>query len=126
MQCPFELKQWWKHVQRCMVKGADLSTRDANEQTLLHWAITVGDAFFVTTLLKAGLDRNVKAKRRGPNTPGISPLNMAEGMQADGPIRMVIVHWEQIHHLVQLIITPLIGIVHWEYRDYLVPLRVLK
>ena len=60
------------------------------------------DSFRESILAKAGLDKNARSKRRGPKTPGITPLEMGEQMRPDGNVRIVLVFWEHIHNLIKL------------------------
>ena len=57
--------------------GADAFFRDSAGQTTLHWAVTMGDETLALKLLQLGLEPRARANRRGPNTPGIRPIDMA-------------------------------------------------
>ena len=49
------LQRWWADAKDAILQGADIDLRDDNGQTLLHWAVTLGDFKMVRELCKAGL-----------------------------------------------------------------------
>jgi hypothetical protein len=60
------LQHWWADAKDAILQGADVDLRDYNGQTLLHWAVKLGDFKMVRELCKAGLsalDGDVVAER---------------------------------------------------------------
>ena len=49
------LQRWWADAKDAILQGADVDLRDDNGQTLLHWAVVLGDFKMVRELCKAGL-----------------------------------------------------------------------
>ena len=49
------LQRWWADAKDAILQGADVDLRDDNGQTLLHWAVKLGDFKMVRELCKAGL-----------------------------------------------------------------------
>lgn len=76
------LVSWWRDVKEAILQGADAELRDNSEQTLLHWAVTLGDLKMARELLKAGgpttyLHAHVRARPAGPHRHGARPLDLA-------------------------------------------------
>ena len=60
------LQHWWADAKDAILQGADVDLRDNNGQTLLQWAVKLGDFKMVRELCKAGLstlDGDVVAER---------------------------------------------------------------
>lgn len=65
------LQDWWADAKEAILRGADVDLRDNNGQTLLHWAVMLGDFKMVRELCKAGLSTVAF------NWAGKSPLYLA-------------------------------------------------
>ena len=66
-----QLQDWWADAKEAILRGADVDLRDNNGQTLLHWAVMLGDFKMVRELCKAGLSTVAG------NWAGKSPLYLA-------------------------------------------------
>ena len=62
---------------QAVLDGADVQLLDNSGQSMLHWAVTMGDFKMVRELCKAGLQPTERAKPRGPNSPGHRPVDIA-------------------------------------------------
>ena len=73
---PESLYRWWEDVREATLDGADIQLRDNSGQTLLHWAVCLGDFKMAHELCKAGLSPTAGAKPHGPNRPGHRPVDI--------------------------------------------------
>ena len=81
---PLPLRRWYADFTALLEAGADLDTRDREEQTTLHWAVTCGDLAMVKRLVEAGLDPLARSRKQGPNLEGAFPLGLAlEGSEIE-------------------------------------------
>lgn len=76
-EAPEKMRIWWDDAKAAILDGADVALRDNSGQTLLHWAVCLGDFQVVAALLGVGLDPMARSKPLGPNTPGHRPYDIA-------------------------------------------------
>ena len=75
---PDALYRWWQDVKSAVLGGANLQLSDSSGQTLLHWAVCLGDFKMARELCKAGLSPTARAKRLGPSSGlGHRPVDIA-------------------------------------------------
>ena len=75
---PDALYRWWQDVKLAVLGGADVQLSDSSGQTLLHWAVCLGDFKMARELCKAGLSPTARAKRLGPSSGlGHRPVDIA-------------------------------------------------
>ena len=66
-----QIDTWWADAKDAILRGADVDLRDNNGQTLLHWAVMLGDFKMVRELCKAGLST------LDENLAGACPIDLA-------------------------------------------------
>ena len=77
---PDALRRMWADVIQAVLSGADVQVTDNSGQTLLHWAVCLGDLIMTRKLCKAGLSPTARAKRLGPSSGlGHRPVDVAVG-----------------------------------------------
>ena len=75
---PDALRRMWADVIQAVLSGADVQVTDNSGQTLLHWAVCLGDLIMARALCKAGLSPTARAKRLGPSSGlGHRPVDVA-------------------------------------------------
>ena len=75
---PYAVGRWWQDVKLAVLSGADVQLSDSSGQTLLHWAVCLGDFKMARELCKAGLSPTARAKRLGPSSGlGHRPVDIA-------------------------------------------------
>ena len=81
---PPPLRRWWNDFSDLLEAGADVDTRDQEEQTTLHWAVTCGSLDLVKRLVEVGMDPLARSRKQGPNLEGAYPLRLAlEGSEIE-------------------------------------------
>ena len=77
-RAPHALGRMWQDVILAVLSGADVQLSDNSGQTLLHWAVCLGDFKMARELCKAGLSPIARAKPLGPNSGlGHRPVDVA-------------------------------------------------
>lgn len=75
---PDALRRMWADVTFAVLSGADVQVSDNAGQTLLHWAVCLGDLYMARALCNAGLSPTARAKRLGPSSGlGHRPVDVA-------------------------------------------------
>ena len=75
---PSALCRWWQDVKESALGGANLQLSDNSGQSLLHWAVCLGDFKMALELCKAGLSPTARAKPLGPSSGlGHRPVDIA-------------------------------------------------
>ena len=87
-KAPDNLYSWWLDVREATFDGADIQLCDNSGQTLLHWAVCVGDFKMAHELCKKGLSPTARAKPSGPNGSGHRPVDIViEGSRIEALLR---------------------------------------